>query len=74
MKTTIGRKISFGFAVILVLMCLIVWRAYDSYTNILSSLDAIELQAVNRGAAGNYRFSIAKAIITQIIKQLKQRF
>ncbi|MBZ0204149.1 MAG: PAS domain S-box protein [Ignavibacteria bacterium] len=63
MKTTIGRKISLGFAVVLALMCLIVWRAYDSYKNILSSLDAIEMQAVKRGAAGNYRFSITKATL-----------
>lgn len=62
MKTSIGRKISVAFIVILLLMGTMIYISFDGYNKMLRSLDEIEHQAMIRGAVGNYRFSITQML------------
>ncbi len=62
-KITIGRKLSFAFLIILLLMALTLGITIKSYNSVIKNLEATNEDASMQGAAGNVRFSIAQLIM-----------
>ena len=63
MKSTIGRKITLAFLVLLTLMLVIVGITSQGFDKVISSLDTMEHETVKRGASGNLRFAITQLLM-----------
>ena len=64
MKITIGKKIGFPFALIIILMIGIARTTYIGFKNVTASLDNINLENVKYGVAANLRFNITQLLMS----------